>query len=142
MGAIAKRFFFFNTGEGGGEHTHEGQGIPPVVAPVIDTGNELVAPVVDHTEKITRIEERQAQHQEEMIRQLGELESRLVTATSGQIAGIEEKIARLESKLAESTPVPDESVELTLPDVETSPAPPEKIRQGLRHRRKARRGKN
>lgn len=125
-----------------GEHEHEHEPTQ-VITPVVETESKLTAPLIDHEGKITRIEERQAQHQEEMIRQLGELESRLVTATSGQIAGIEEKIARLESKLAESTPVPDESVELTLPDVETSPAPPEKIRQGLRHRRKERRkGKN
>lgn len=127
-----------------GEHTHD-QGVPPVVAPVIDTGNELVAPVVDHTEKITRIEERQAQHQEEMLRELRGLEERLVTATGSQVGALEERIVKLEGQIAAAAApvVPDESVELTLPDVETSPAPPERIRQGLRHRRKERRkGKN
>lgn len=121
-----------------GEHEHEHEPTQ-IITPVVETESKLTAPLIDHEGKITRIEERQAQHQEEMIRQLGELESRLVTATSSQVAGIEERIARLESKIAESTPVPDESVELTLPDVETSPEPPEKIRQGLSHRRKARR---
>ncbi len=125
-----------------GEHEHTQT--PPVITPVIDAGSELVAPVVDHTEKITRIEERQAQHQEEMVRQLAGLEERLVTATSSQVAGIEERIVKLEEKIAASAAasaeeiVPD-SVDMNLPDVEASPAPPEKMRQGLSHRRKAKR---
>ena len=139
MGRNGSLFTFFHTGEGGDPPV-----VPPVVAPVIDTGNELVAPVVDHTEKITRIEERQAQHQEEMMRELRGLEDRLVTATGSQVAAIEERMARLETRIeaaASPDPVP-ESVELTLPEVEASPAPPEKIRQGLSHRRKAKRKKD
>ncbi|SRR6266567_1403335 len=112
----------------------------PVVTPVVDTSDHLVAPVVDHTEKITRIEERQAQHQEELVRQLAALEERLQTASGAQVARLEEKIATLEGKLAQEA-APPESVELELPEVETSPAPPEKIRQGLRHRRKSKRSK-
>lgn len=138
-------FFFAPEGEGGGEHTHEtAPQTPPVVAPVIDTGNELVAPVVDHTEKITRIEERQAQMQEERFREMRELEERLQSASASQVQGIMERIAALEAKIeaasasAEAEPE-GAGVELELPDVETSPAPPEKVRQGLRHRRKARR---
>lgn len=134
-------FKYFYPGEGEGEHTHETPP-PAVVAPVIDTGNELVAPVVDHAEKITRIEERQAQHQEEMFRELRGLEERLVTATGSQISRIEERISQVEGRIAaqaEGAGVPDESVELTLPEVEASPAPPEKIRQGMSHRRKAKR---
>jgi len=113
----------------------------PVVTPVVETGNELVAPVVDHAERVTRIEERQAQHQEEMFRELRALEERLQTASSSQVQGLMDRISHLEGKIETETHIPDESVELTLPDVETSPAPPEKIRQGLRHRRKERRKK-
>src|SRR6266699_220337 len=112
----------------------------PVVTPVVETGNELVAPVVDHAERVTRIEERQAQHQEEMLRQIGELETRLQNASGEQVTRLEARIAELEGRL-EREAAPPESVELELPDVETSPAPPEKIRQGLRHRRKERRKK-
>jgi len=126
-----------------GEHEHEIIPPVPIVQPVVETANdELVAPVIDHAEKITRIEERQSQHQVEMMRQLGELESRLVTATGSQVGALEQRIADLEGKIAanaENVGVPDESIELELPEVETSPAPPEKMKQGMRHRRKARR---
>ena len=121
--------------------------VPPVVAPVIEAGTELTAPVIDHTEKITRIEERQAQHEERLMRELGELESRLSTARDSEISAIREHIARVESKLeelarpVEQVPetVEDTAVELAEPEVESSPAPPEKVRRGIRHRKRARR---
>lgn len=120
-----------------GEHSHDAP--PPVVAPIVEKTNELVQPVVDHTEKITRIEERQAQHQEEMMRQLGTLEERLARSTGSQVEVLERRIAELEAKIAEAAEpvIPDESVDLVLPEIEPSPAPPEKARSGMRHRRKA-----
>lgn len=123
-----------------GEHSHDAPPVP-VVAPVIEKTNELVAPVVDHTEKITRIEERQAQHQEEMMRQLSGLEERLASATGSQIDSLQRRIVELEAKIAETAApvIPDDSVELTLPEIEPSPAPPEKVRSGMRHRRLAKR---
>lgn len=125
-----------------GEHEHDALPPVPIVQPVLETANdELVAPVIDHAEKITRIEERQAQHQVELARQLVELEERLRTASGSQIDSLMQRIAGLEDKIAasaeENVGVPDESIELELPEVEASPAPPEKIKQGLRHRRKA-----
>lgn len=124
-----------------GEHSHDP--VAPVVAPVIDTGNELTQPVVDHTEKITRLEERQAQMQEDRFREMRELEERLMSATASQAQGLQERIAALEAKIeaaaTETAEVPEAGVEVVLPEVENSPAPPEKIRQGMRHRRKARR---
>ncbi len=123
-----------------GEHQHATSQTPPV-STVIDTGDELTQPIIDHTEKITRIEERQAQHQEEMMRQLASLEERLMNASSGQVEGLRTRIGELEAKIESAppeAPIP-ESVTLTLPDVETSPAPPERERHGLRHRRAARR---
>ncbi len=127
-----------------GEHQHE-HDAPPVIAPVIEASDELTQPVIDHAEKIVRIEERQSQHQQDMLRQLADLEGRLVTATGSQVGALEDRISKLEGKLAaqaESVGVPDESVELSLPEVEASPEPPEKIRQGMRHRRKGKRGKS
>lgn len=122
-----------------GEHQHEQV---PVIQPVIDTGEkELIDPVLNLTERTTRVEERQAQHQQEMLRQLQDLEGRLVTATGSQVGALEHRIATLEGKIERQADIPDETVELTLPDVETSPAPPEKMRQGLIHRRKAKRSK-
>jgi hypothetical protein len=126
-----------------GEHTHDTEPTVPIVTPVVDTGErELIDPVINLTERATRIEEQQARHQEELVRQLGELETRLANASSSQVDSLRERIASLEAKLEAATP-PDvpESVELTVPDIEASPAPPEKERRGLRHRRKAKRGK-
>jgi hypothetical protein len=133
--------------EGEGEHEHNDT--PPVIAPVIDTGNELVAPVVDHAEKITRLEEKQNQQEEAFYRRLSELQQELTTATGSQVAVIEERMSSIERKLDEmATPaadavedIPDEAVEFAEPKVESSPAPPEKLRRGIKHRRKARRGK-
>lgn len=123
-----------------GEHIHDAPPVP-VVAPIIEKTAELTQPVIDHTEKITRIEERQAQHQEEMMRQLSGLEERLASATGSQIDSLQKRIGELEAKIAESAApvIPDDSVELTLPEVEPSPAPPEKVRSGMRHRRIAKR---
>lgn len=119
----------------------------PVIQPVVETGQQLVQPVVDHTEKITRIEERQAQQEEKLSRQLFELEDRLANASGERARQLEEKIAGLEAKLAEqaTAPVeateqaPTDAVELAAPEVEASPAPPEKLRKGMRHRKRARR---
>lgn len=126
-----------------------GDDIPPVVAPVINTGDELTKPIIDHTEKITRIEERQAQHEEKLFRELSELESRVQNASQEKaeelyrrISEIEAKIEALATKPVEvAEEAPGEAVEFVEPVVESSPAPPENIRKGLRHRRRARKKK-
>jgi hypothetical protein len=128
-----------------GSHEHEQPpAAPPIVQPIVEASDELVAPVIDHAEKIVRIEERQAQHQREMIEQLAQLEERLLHASSSQIDGLMTRINDLESNTAKSTEsaMPDESIELELPEVEPSPAPPEKLKQGMRHRRKAKKLRN
>lgn len=127
-----------------GDHTHTPVEPPQIITPVVETESKLTAPLIDHEGKITRIEERQAQHQEEMARQLQGLEERLITATGSQVGALEHRIADMETRMNEervavSVEPEPEAVDLTLPDVEASPAPPEKIRQGLSHRRKARR---
>lgn len=129
----------------------EGEGDPTqqIVTPVIETESHLTEPLIDHAGKIAHIEERQSQHELELVRQLGDLETRLQTAQGSQVSAISERIAALETKIEalaappveETEDLPDEAVEFTEPEVETSPAPPEKLRKGLRHRRKARRGK-
>lgn len=125
-----------------GEHSHTIE-TPPVIAPVIDTGNELLQPVIDHTQRITEIEQRQARAAEETIQQIAQLEERLANASGNQFNEISERIARLESRLEEQIKpveeIPEDGVELAMPEVEASPAPPEKVRRGLRHRRRARR---
>ena len=126
-----------------GEHEHEA---PAVITPVVETESKLTAPLIDHEGKITRIEERQAQHEERLMRELGELESRLSTARESELSSIREQIAHVESRLEElvikpAEQVPETAVELAEPELEPSPAPPEKVRRGMRHRKRARRGK-
>ena len=128
-----------------GEENNVVPTIPQVVTPVVETESQLTAPLIDHATRVTRVEERQAQHREEMIRQLAQLEERMATAASSQVESLRERIAGLEAKIAASaekveTVVTPDAVELTtLPDVAPSPEPPEKLRQGMRHRRKAKR---
>lgn len=108
---------------------------PAPVTAVVDAGSELTQPIVDHTEKITRLEER--------FREMRELEERLLNATASQAQGLQERMAALEAKMeaaaTETAEVPEAGVDVVLPEVEDSPAPPEKMKQGMRHRRKARR---
>ena len=122
----------------------------PVIQPVIDTGEkELVDPVLNLTEKTTRIEERQAQQEERLVRQIGEVEERLQNATGEHARHLEERLSQLEARLEEALSHPAKevehpvagAVELAEPVVESSPAPPEKVRRGLRARRRARRRK-
>lgn len=128
----------------------EGEETPTqVVTPVVETESHLTSPMIDHAGKIAHIEERQAHHETELVRQLGDLETRLQTATGEQVSSISERIAALEAKIeALATPpteeieeAPGDAVDFTPPEVEPSPAPPEKVRRGLRYRRKARRNK-
>lgn len=114
---------------------------------VIETSKELTQPIIDHTEKIAHIEEQQKQQEEKLYTQLAQLEDRLsratgenYTAISERIARIEEKIEALATKSEEEIEEPvDEGVEMTVPDVETSPKPPEKQKRGVRARRKQKR---
>jgi hypothetical protein len=127
------------------EITHVPEPAAQIVTPVVETESKLTAPLIEHEGRVVRIEERQGQMQEEHARALAALEERLVTATGSQIGVLERRIAEIESKQAATTEGEDlgemagQGVDLALPDVEVSPAPPEKIRQGMRHRRKAKR---
>lgn len=120
----------------------------PIVQPVIEAGSAVVQPVVDHAAKIAAIEERESQRQVEHARELAELEERLRSATGNQLDSILERIGKIEEAQAASAQAAaeeiadKEGVELAIPEVENSPAPPERIRQGMRHRRKARKAGN
>lgn len=128
-----------------GEHEHQ---TPQVITPVVETESKLTEPLIDHASKIAHIEERQSQHELELVRQLGDLEGRLQTATTSQAAAIEDRIARIESRLEEiasaaTKPVEEElpgGVEFEVPEIEDSPEPPQKVRKGIQARRKNRRG--
>lgn len=116
---------------------------------------ELVQPVIDHTEKITRLEERQTQQEAELYRRLSETESQLRQAIEEGGRGASERIATLEEKLEgllakieaaaapapapEAPAAPPGGVDFEVPAIEESPAPPEKVQRGIRARRKQRR---
>lgn len=113
---------------------------------------ELVAPLVDHTEKITRLEERVTQQESDLFRRLNETESQLRQAieeggrgSAERIAALEEKLEGLLSKIEAAAPAPVApsapagGVEFEVPPIEESPAPPEKVQRGIRARRKKRR---
>lgn len=131
-----------------GEHEHEPE-TPQIVTPVVETESKLTEPLIDHASKIAHIEERQSQHEVELVRQLTDLEGRLQTATASQATAIEERIARIEARLEEmaaaaTKPAEEElpgAVDFEVPPIEDSPAPPEKMPRGIRARRKARRNK-
>lgn len=131
-----------------GEHEHTPE-IPAVVAPVIDTGNELVAPVIDHTEKLAQLEAKTNQQESDFYRRISETEDQLRQAIEAGGQGMSERITALESKLeallAKAEEVPEEelpnAVDFEVPPIEDSPAPPEKMPRGIRARRKARRNK-
>jgi hypothetical protein len=122
---------------------------PQIVAPIVKASDDLTDPVIQHTEKITRIEEKQAQQEEKLFRELGELESRVRSASEETAQGLYTRINEIEAKLAaiqvkpveDVEAIPGEAVEFAEPIVESSPAPPEKERRGLRHRRRARKNK-
>lgn len=123
-----------------------------VITPVVETESHLTEPLISHEGKIAHLEEAQSRYAEDLTRQIAELETRLQAAISAnnreQATRVESRITELESKLSKVEDVPAEAasdlpsggVEInTPPEVEPSPQPPEKVRKGLRHRRRARR---
>jgi uncharacterized coiled-coil protein SlyX len=117
-------------------------------------GNELIDPVIQHTERITNLESGMSAQEERLNNRIIELESQLreaINAKAGEerIASLEEKIVALQSKLEDTAThpvetaeaVPGAAVTLVTPVVEDSPAPPEQERRSIRHRRKNRRTK-
>jgi hypothetical protein len=119
-----------------------------IVTPVVETESKLTAPLIEHEGRVTRIEEEQKRIAEQYARDLLALEERLNSATGDQARIIEEKINRIESRLEEianrtvetTEEVPEDlGVDLQLPEIETSPKPPENKPKGRRNRLKARR---
>lgn len=126
-------------GETGGSET------PPASTPqtIVQSGgsDELVQPVVDHAERLTRMEERQARQEEEHARQLYEMESRINESVSARLSALEEAARAAAEAAAEAAAAPPEEAAATLEEeVEVPHVAPEKPR-GMRRRRKARRAK-
>lgn len=119
-----------------------------------DTGDTLVSPVLQHTERLTNLERDLPQTEERLNKKIVETEAQLreaIQANAAQktIEELTQRILTLESKLEEKATHPVETteaapagaVEFVAPEVEESPTPPEKERRSIRHRRKARRTK-
>lgn len=119
-----------------------------------DTGDTLVSPVLQHTERLTNLERDLPQAEERLNKKLLETEAQLreaIQANAAQktIEELTQRVLSLESKLeatatqtARATEAaPSGAVDFVAPEVEESPTPPEKERRSIRHRRKARRTK-
>lgn len=105
-----------------------------VPAAVVNVPQELTAPVVDHAERIARIEERQARRDEELAQQLAALEGRLSEGFNTRMSAYEAAIAKAAE---EAEAAPEEVEELGEEEVEV-PRVQERPR-GIHGRRKARR---
>lgn len=128
---------------------------------VKDTGAELIDPVVDHAERLTKVEGNLTHTEERLNRQIVETETQLRQAleasggdVTSRINSLMDKLGALEEKVnalavhpvktgeegaGAVVAVPGEAVTLVTPPVEDSPSPPEKERRSIRHRRKNRR---
>lgn len=114
-----------------GEHTHPEQPTPPtipLVTPVVNTGSELVQPVVDHGAKIATLEEKQSQYEDKLFSEISSVRSDLYSAIENSTSGWSERIAGLESRLeellAKAAEIPAEETGGGPPDVEVEqPAP-------------------
>lgn len=113
----------------------------PAATVVHNESSDLTQPVIDHTERLTRLEERQAQHEVDVMRRLEESESRINESVSGRLAALEEAARAAAAAAAEAAAEPpEEAEELAEDEVEVPRVAPEKKR-GIRGRRKARRNK-
>lgn len=130
---------------------------------VKDTGAELIDPVVDHAERLTKVEGNLVHTEERLNRQIVDTETQLrqaleasggdvtsrVNALMDKLGVLEEKINAMavhpvktgEEGASAVVAVPGDAVTLVTPSVEDSPSPPEKERRSIRHRRKTRRNK-
>lgn len=113
----------------------------PAATVVHNEGSDLVQPVVDHAERLTRLEERQARHEEEVARRLAETESRVNESVSARLSALEEATRAAAAAAAEAAVAPPEEVEeLAEDEVEVPRVHTEKPR-GIHGRRKARRNR-
>ena len=118
---------------------------PPAPAPeatvVHNEASDLTQPVIDHTERLTRLEERQAAHEVDVMRRLDEAESRINEGVSARLSALEEAARAAAAAAAEAAAAPpEEAAELVEDEVDVPHVAPEKKR-GIRNRRKARRTK-
>lgn len=117
---------------------------------IVQTGAELVQPLVDHAEKITRLENEVAKYDVELARRIGSLRDEITQEMNSRMTGHNERIDALAKRLddllalAEEVPeevveAPEEVAETVVPEV-VEPKPeqkPENAPKGMLARRKA-----
>lgn len=123
-----------------------GGSAPPIAVPPVETP-QVVQPVIDHAEKIGRLDEKLGQQERNLLEQIGQVRSDLFQAieeggrgTTERIAALEDKLATLlakEERVEEAAPLP------TPEQAEVQVAPPEKqyryvVRNGRRVKREVR----
>jgi hypothetical protein len=114
-------------------------------------GNELIDPVLQHTERITNLETGLTASEERLNTRIIDTEAQLreaiaANAAQSTIEALEARIVALEAKLEDKGVHPVETIEaapgqaaaFVVPAVEESPANPAKERRSIRHRRKNR----
>lgn len=112
----------------------------------MEENTELVAPVVDHAEKIARMEEREAAREAELNRSLESLRNDLFTRVDETSNGTSERLSALEARIKAllTKPEPEqveEQAEEVLAQAEefnvpAEQAPKEQKRKGIRNRRR------
>ena len=113
----------------------------PAATVVHNESSDLTQPVVDHAERLARLEERYVQHEIDIGRRLDEMESRVNESVNARLAAVEEAARAAAESAAEAVAEPPEEVEeLAEDEIEVPRVAPEK-RKGLRARRKARRNR-
>ncbi len=134
---MRKRYKFFEADKG----------TPPVTIPVVTPNQEAVTDhTIQHAEKISALEGKVSQQEQDFYRRLSEAETQLRTAIEEGGRGAQERITELENKIAAMTappPVetPPPGVPFEVPEVERTPASPERMSRGIRARRVKRRTK-
>ena len=97
----------------------------PVPAPQPANEPELVAPVIDHAEKIATLEQKQNQQAQDFYRRISETEDQLRRAIEEGGRGSTERIAALEDKIAGLLAKVTETAQETPPAAPAAPAAPQ-----------------
>lgn len=131
-------------------------GDDPNINIIPDTAKELIKPITEHTERITRIEEQQARKEAEFVESLDKVRMELFQALEDSRKGTDERLqnriaslealeARLEEKLASMVPPipnpPTPTTPVPLPEPIVPPPPPPPPVKGIRGRRHHRRNR-
>jgi hypothetical protein len=123
-----------------GEHEHEEEEKEEPAAShtqIVQAPQELTQPVIDHAERIARIEQQQAEHAVRFAEAIAAAESRLREEMASRLAAAEAAAARAAEAAKEP---PEEVADLVEEEVEV-PHVVKETPRGIRGRRKAKRSR-